>query len=142
MASRCGSLRRAASADGCSSVDCIALEGPASPELLTAASGAVFTDEARPIGLASTVMFGDVEALAIRTAYTGEIGWELTVPRESAQAVYVDNRFPRSVTTIAFPSHPYPRPQEWRCLLCAPCTTVVPLRRDSDAGVPRWQRCA
>jgi len=66
----------------------IGVFGPDSPALLTAASGAVFSDEARPSGLASTVKFGEVEAIAIRTAYTGEIGWELTVPRDDAQTVY------------------------------------------------------
>ena len=59
---------------------CLCLWGPRAREIVSAASGDDFSNEAFPYRGARDVTIGGVPALAIRLSYVGELGWELYVP--------------------------------------------------------------
>ncbi len=59
---------------------CLCLWGPRARDIITAASGDDFSNEAFPYRGARHVTIGGVPALAIRLSYVGELGWELYVP--------------------------------------------------------------
>lgn len=56
--------------------------GPAARGLLETVVGADFSDEAMPAGWAKTLDVHGVDVTFVRTAYTGEVGWELYIAAE------------------------------------------------------------
>jgi glycine cleavage system T protein len=66
----------------------IAVTGPRARDLLASASAAAFVDAAFPFGAICEIAIGEAAVWAARRSYTGELGWELYVPTESAAVVY------------------------------------------------------
>jgi heterotetrameric sarcosine oxidase gamma subunit len=66
----------------------LAVMGPSSRTLLERLTDDDLTTPAFPFGTAQTIELGWGEALALRVSYVGELGWELYVPAEGAQALY------------------------------------------------------
>jgi len=62
--------------------------GPASRELLSRVSTAVFDNAAFPFGTSQLIDLGYATVRATRLTYVGELGWELYVPVEFAAAAY------------------------------------------------------
>lgn len=66
----------------------LALMGPASRDVLIQLTDADLSNGGFPFGTSQEIVLSDVRVLAMRVTYVGELGWELHVPRESAEAVY------------------------------------------------------
>lgn len=66
----------------------LALMGPASRALLERLSGADLSNAAFPFACAREIEVGYGQALALRTTYVGELGWELYVPTELACGLF------------------------------------------------------
>jgi 4-methylaminobutanoate oxidase (formaldehyde-forming) len=66
----------------------IAVTGPRARDLLAAVSAAALDDGAFPFGAIRAIAIGDATPWAARRSYTGELGWELYMPREVAGDVY------------------------------------------------------
>jgi 4-methylaminobutanoate oxidase (formaldehyde-forming) len=62
--------------------------GPRSRELLAGLTGASLSDADFPFARARTIDVGWASVLALRVSFTGELGWELYVPVESAPVLY------------------------------------------------------
>ena len=62
--------------------------GPAARDVVTALSTADFSNPAFPYMTARWVDLGWAPALALRTTYVGELGWELHVPTEYVRDLY------------------------------------------------------
>ncbi len=71
-----------------SGVTLLSLQGPASRALLTAVAEADLSDSGFPYMSARQIQVGYAPVTALRVTYVGELGWELHVPSEYAQAVY------------------------------------------------------
>lgn len=85
-------LRRHASpavvTDVTSGLAVLSVAGPRSRELLAGLTDAALDDAAFPFARARTVDVGWATVLALRVSFTGELGWELYVPVESAPVLY------------------------------------------------------
>jgi 4-methylaminobutanoate oxidase (formaldehyde-forming) len=66
----------------------LSVQGPESRALLSGISTADFSTAAFPFGTMQQIEIGYQSALAIRIAYTGELGWELYIPTEMTLGVY------------------------------------------------------
>ncbi|HET9895579.1 MAG TPA: FAD-dependent oxidoreductase [Streptosporangiaceae bacterium] len=66
----------------------INVQGPRSRELLSAVTQADVSNEAFPFRAARFIDIGFARALCIRITYLGELGYELHIPAEQANAVY------------------------------------------------------
>ncbi len=64
----------------------LGLMGPASRELMQAASGLDCRDTAFPFASARVFAIDGTEALALRLSYVGELGWEVYLPLAQAEA--------------------------------------------------------
>ena len=62
--------------------------GPRSRELLARLTAADLSNAAFPWLSVRTIRVADVEVLAMRVSYVGELGWELHVPNEALAALY------------------------------------------------------
>ena len=79
--------------------------GPASREVVSALSTADFSNEAFPYMTAQRVDLGWAPALALRTTYVGELGWELHVPTEYVRDLYdkiVDAGAPQGIRDVGY----------------------------------------
>jgi sarcosine dehydrogenase len=68
----------------------LSLMGPASRQILQAASGGGFdlSNDEFPFGSAQMIGIGGAQVRALRVTYMGELGWELHLPVEYAVGVY------------------------------------------------------
>src|SRR5262249_19358308 len=64
------------------------VQGPRSRELLSAVTRADVSNEAFPFRAARFIDIGFARVLCIRITYLGELGYELHIPAEQANAVY------------------------------------------------------
>lgn len=78
---------RVAVTDISSSYAVLAIAGPNSRELLSAVTSADLSNEAFPFYTRQELDIGYVSAQAMRLSFTGELGWEIYVPTESAESV-------------------------------------------------------
>jgi dimethylglycine dehydrogenase len=62
--------------------------GPRSRELLARVTPADLSNAAFPWLSVRTIRVADIEVLAMRVSYVGELGWELHVPNEELEVVY------------------------------------------------------
>ncbi len=62
--------------------------GPNSRQLLSQLTDADLSNEAFPFGASQIIDFAYARIRATRMTYVGELGWELNIPTEFAQAVY------------------------------------------------------
>ncbi|MBX2825256.1 MAG: FAD-dependent oxidoreductase [Gammaproteobacteria bacterium] len=66
----------------------LSLMGPNSREILQRVSATDFSNESFPFATHQNITIADCQVNAIRITYVGELGWELHIPVQSAQAVY------------------------------------------------------
>ena len=66
----------------------LSVAGPRSRELLASLTDASLADADFPFGRAQTMDVGWTTVLALRVSFTGELGWELYAPVESAAVLY------------------------------------------------------
>ena len=66
----------------------LSVQGPHSRALLAQISSADFATNVFPFGTMQHIEIGYQSAMAVRIAYTGELGWELYIPTEMALPVY------------------------------------------------------
>ena len=66
----------------------IGLWGPRARDILAAASPDDVGNDALPVRRAREIALAETAVLAARISYAGELGWELTTPREGAVAVW------------------------------------------------------
>jgi glycine cleavage system aminomethyltransferase T/glycine/D-amino acid oxidase-like deaminating enzyme len=66
----------------------LSVTGPRSRELLAGLTGSSLADADFPFARARTIDVGWAPVLAVRVSFTGELGWELYVPVESAPVLY------------------------------------------------------
>ena len=66
----------------------LGIMGPKAREVLQPVCDADLSHEAFPFGTAQRIGVGNVEALALRVTYVGELGWELHAPVEQLQGLY------------------------------------------------------
>ncbi len=66
----------------------LSVAGPRSRELLAGLTDASLADEDFPFARARTIDVGWATVLALRVSFTGELGWELYAPVESAPVLY------------------------------------------------------
>ena len=71
-----------------SSMVVLGIMGPHSRGLLSAVSGADFSNEAFPFGTSQEIELHYAKVRASRITYVGELGWELYIPTEFAPLVY------------------------------------------------------
>jgi 4-methylaminobutanoate oxidase (formaldehyde-forming) len=74
--------------DVTSALATLAVMGPRSRTLLARLTDADLESSAFPFGTAREIDLGWTRALAVRVSFVGELGWELYVPSESAEAAY------------------------------------------------------
>ena len=79
---------RAFAWDATSGLPMLAVMGPGSRALLTAASGADFSNGSHPFGTSREIEIGYANVRASRVTFVGELGWELYVPAEFAGHVF------------------------------------------------------
>lgn len=66
----------------------INLQGPRSREILQRVTGTDVSNEAFPYRAVRYIRVGDAEVLCVRVTYVGELGYELYVPADRAEAVH------------------------------------------------------
>ena len=66
----------------------IGLWGPLARDILAAAAASDVADAALPLRQARPIVVAEAPVVAARISYAGELGWELTMPREWAVAVW------------------------------------------------------
>jgi len=81
---------RATLTDVTSAYTVLGVMGPRARDLLARLTGADLTNAAFPFGTAREIALRYATVRATRITYVGELGWELYVPTEFAQAVYDD----------------------------------------------------
>jgi len=79
---------RAVAVDVTSGYAVLGLMGPRSRDLLSQLTDADLCNAAFPFGTSQEIDLGFARARASRITYVGELGWELYLPTEFAQAVY------------------------------------------------------
>ena len=79
---------RAVAVDVTSGFATLGLMGPRSREVLAQLTDADLSNAAFPFGTSQEIDLGFARARASRITYVGELGWEIYVPTEFAQAVY------------------------------------------------------
>jgi sarcosine dehydrogenase len=66
----------------------IGVMGPRARDLLSRVTRHDFSNSTFPFATHQSVRFGDIEAIALRITYVGELGWELYVPAHQATALH------------------------------------------------------
>ena len=79
---------RVAAFDISSGLAVLGVMGPASRQLLAALTDADLSNQQFPFGTSQVIDLGYARVRASRITYVGELGWELYIPHEFAQAVY------------------------------------------------------
>ena len=67
---------------------CLSLMGPLSRNVLSKITSSDLQNEVFPFGTCRTIEINGHSVLALRITYVGELGWELHMPRSSAETVY------------------------------------------------------
>ncbi|XP_014248912.1 sarcosine dehydrogenase, mitochondrial [Cimex lectularius] len=76
-------------ADLSSKVGLLAIQGPASRELLQTLVDCDLSEQAFPYGASKIMKFAGHQVRGMRTSFVGELGWEIHVPSHAALPVYL-----------------------------------------------------